>query len=69
MEVDGIRATIPKRFDPDALTLEEAIQLIEAKKAKGPSTRGKKAAKKASAKTKKKTVAKKAGAKKTASSS
>ena len=69
VEVDGIRATIPKRFDPDALTLEEAIQLIEAKKAKGPSTRGKKAAKKASAKTKKKTVAKKAGAKKTASSS
>jgi len=64
VEVDGIRATIPKRIEPDAITLEEAIQLIEAKKAKGPSTRGKKSAKKASAKTKKKTAQKKAGAKK-----
>ncbi len=69
VEVDGIRATIPKRIEPDAITLEEAIQLIEAKKAKGPSTRGKKSAKKASAKTKKKTAQKKAGAKKTASPS
>lgn len=56
VEHDGIRASIPKRFDPDALTFDEAVGLIEAKKAKGSSFRGK--AKKA--KTAKKATKKKA---------
>ena len=37
VEHDKIRATIPKAFDPDSLTLDEAIELIAKKKAKGPS--------------------------------
>ena len=36
VEHDKIRATIPKALDPDTLTLEEAIDLIAKKKAKGP---------------------------------
>jgi DNA topoisomerase-1 len=60
VEHDGIRATIPKRFDPDTLTFEEAVGLIETKKAKGPS---KKAFGKA-AKTKAKAAARKKSAKK-----
>ena len=36
VEQDGVRATIPKSFDPETLTLEEAIGLIEAKKARPP---------------------------------
>ena len=51
VELGSIRATIPKSMDPDAITLEEAIKLIEAKKARGPGrTRAKKAAKSASGK-------------------
>jgi len=52
VEQDGIRATIPKTLDPDSITLEDAIRLIEIKKAKGPAKpRGRKApAKKAAAK-------------------
>ena len=43
VELGSIRATIPKSMDPDAITLEEAIKLIEAKKARGPGrTRAKK---------------------------
>ena len=60
VEHDGIRATIPKRFDPDTLTIEEAIELLVAKKAKGPS---KKAAKKSVKKAPKKAAAKKTKAK------
>ena len=53
VELGSIRATIPKSMDPDAITLEEAIKLIEAKKARGPGrTRAKKAAKSASGKKK-----------------
>ena len=59
VEHDGIRATIPKRFDPDTLTFEEAVGLIEAKKAKGPSKKTK-----AKAKTAKKSATKKKTAKK-----
>lgn len=62
VEHDGIRATIPKRYDPDSLTLEEAIELIIAKKAKTPKTTAKKAPKKKAAK--KKTSAKKSSPKK-----
>ena len=36
VEHDKIRATIPKALDPDTLSLEEAIELIAKKKAKGP---------------------------------
>ena len=66
VEHEGIRATIPKRLDPETLTLEEAIQLIEAKRAKGPSKRkmaSKKAVKK-KAPVKKKSSAKKKTTKK-----
>lgn len=56
VEHGSIRATIPKTMDPDSLTLEEAIKLIEAKKARGPGrggrTKAKKAAKSASGKKK-----------------
>ena len=57
-------ATLPKSADPAAVTLEEGIALIDAKAAKGPSTKKKKKApakKKAAAK---KPAAKKAAAKK-----
>lgn len=57
-------ATLPKTIDKDALTLEEAAQLIDAKAAAGPAKGKKKApAKKAAAK---KPAAKKAPAKKKA---
>ena len=56
-------ATLPKSADPAAVTLEEGIALIDAKAAKGPSTKKKKApaSKKAAAK---KPAAKKAAVKK-----
>ena len=38
VELGSIRATIPKSMDPDAITLEEAIKLIEAKKGSRPGT-------------------------------
>jgi DNA topoisomerase-1 len=56
-------ATLPKTIAPDALTLEEAAQLIDARAAAGPS-KGKKGAKKKAAP--KKPAAKKAPAKKKA---
>ena len=83
VEHGKVRATIPKKLDPDALTLEEAVGLIKAKIERGPG-RGfgsRKAAAKSSTETRKKTTAntkgktkpkakKKAGAKsRTASSS
>lgn len=62
---DGVtNATLPKTSDPDAMTPEEAVALIDARAAKGPPAKGKKkaAVKKAPAK---KAPAKKAPAKKT----
>jgi DNA topoisomerase-1 len=57
-------ATLPKAVEQDALTLEEAAQLIDARAAAAPAKKGKKApAKKAAAK---KPAAKKAPAKKKA---
>lgn len=67
VKYEKINATLPKGTEPDSVTLEEAIKLVEEKAAKG----GKKKAparKKAPAKKKtaaKKTPAKKAPAKKT----
>ncbi len=52
-------ATLPKTIAPDALTLEEAAQLIDERAAKGPAKKGRKAPARKSA-------AKKAPAKKTA---
>ena len=58
-------ATLPKSVTPDALTLEEAAQLIDARASAAPAKKGKKpAAKKAAAN---KAPAKKAAAKKTTS--
>ncbi len=54
-------ATIPKTIEKDALTLEEAAQLIDARAAAAPAKKGKKPVKKAAAK---KAPAKKATAKK-----
>ncbi len=56
-------ATIPKTIDKDALTLEEAAQLIDARAAAAPAKKGKKPVKKAAPK---KALAKKAPAKKAA---
>jgi DNA topoisomerase-1 len=63
---EKINATIPRDRDPEDVTLDEAVQLIAARAAKGPAkkkTAKKKAAKKAATK---KTAAKKAVAKKNA---
>ncbi|MEM9592576.1 MAG: topoisomerase C-terminal repeat-containing protein, partial [Pseudomonadota bacterium] len=57
---DKINATIPRDRAPEHISLEEAIELIAARAAKGP------AKKKATKKAAKKTTAKKATAKKTA---
>ncbi|MEM8575790.1 MAG: type I DNA topoisomerase [Pseudomonadota bacterium] len=57
---DKINATIPRDRAPEDISLEEAIELIAARAAKGP------AKKKATKKAAKKTTAKKATAKKTA---
>jgi DNA topoisomerase-1 len=51
-------ATVPKSVEPEALTLEEAAQLIDARAAAAPTKKGKKKA------TPKKAPAKKAAAKK-----
>ncbi|WP_330219449.1 topoisomerase C-terminal repeat-containing protein, partial [Sphingobium baderi] len=62
-------ATLPKTIEQDALTLEEAAQLIDARAAAAPAKKGRKAApKKAAAKKApvKKAPAKKATAKKAA---
>ncbi len=56
-------ATIPKTIEKDALTLEEAAQLIDARAATAPAKKGKKSVKKAAAK---KAPAKKVSAKKPA---
>ncbi|MCM8731479.1 type I DNA topoisomerase [Hephaestia sp. GCM10023244] len=56
-------ATLPKSIEKDALTLEEAAQLIDARAAAAPAKKGRKAAKKPAAK---KPAAKKAPAKKKA---
>ncbi len=70
---DGIHATLPKDADPQSVTLEEAIRLIDAKAAKAPAKPARKAAaKKAPAKKaeadgeEKKAAPKKAAAKKPA---
>lgn len=57
-------ATLPKSIEPDALTEEEAIALIDARAAKGPAKGKKKAAPKKKAAVKKKATPKKAAAKK-----
>ena len=54
-----INATIPKEVAPDAVTIEQAVEWIAAKAAKGPKKRKKAAPKKKKAATKKKTTAKK----------
>src|SRR3546814_7871503 len=55
-------ATLPKSMEPDALTVTEAIALIDARAAKGPAQGKKKAAPKKKAPAKKKTAAKKGAA-------
>jgi DNA topoisomerase-1 len=60
--IDGINATIPDSIEPDKLTLEQAIALIEERAAKGGS-KAKGGARKTAAK---KSTAKKPAAKKTA---
>ncbi|WP_257549854.1 type I DNA topoisomerase [Sphingopyxis sp. DBS4] len=57
-------ATLPKTIEPDALTEEEAIALIDARAAKGPAKGKKKAAPKKKAAAKKAPTKKKAAAKK-----
>ena len=52
-------ATVPKSVEPEALTLEEAAQLIDARAAAAPAKKGKKAAPKKKAPAKKKVPAKK----------
>ena len=70
---DKVNATLPRGMQPDAITLEQAVELINAKIAKGPSKKKakKKAPKKKAAKKKaaKKKTAKKAAKKKTAKKS
>ena len=44
-------ATLPKSADPTAVTLDEAVALIDAKAAKGPVKKGRKAPAKAASKT------------------
>ena len=56
-------ATIPKTIEKDALTLEEAAQLIDTRAAAAPAKKGKKPVKKAATK---KAPAKKVAAKKPA---
>ena len=52
-------ATVPKSIEPDALTLEEAAQLIDARAAAAPAKKGRKAPAKKKAAPKKKPVTKK----------
>jgi DNA topoisomerase-1 len=57
-------ATLPKTIAPDALTLEEAAQLIDDRAAKGPAKKGRKAPAKKKVATKKAPAKKAAGKKK-----
>jgi DNA topoisomerase-1 len=57
-------ATLPKSIEQDALTLEEAAQLIDARAAAAPAKKGKKPAAKKKAAPAKKATSKKAAAKK-----
>ena len=59
-------ATIPKDTDKDALTLEQALELIAAKAAKGPAKKKRKAPAKKPAAKKKAPAKKKAATKKPA---
>lgn len=45
-----VNATLPKDIDPEAITLDEAIELVAARAAKGPATKKKAAPKKTTAK-------------------
>ncbi|MBL3594508.1 type I DNA topoisomerase [Rhodovulum sulfidophilum] len=61
---EKVNATLPKDVEPEAVTLEQAVELIDAKAAKGGKTKAKAKAKPAAAKTGK-TAAKKTTAKTT----
>jgi DNA topoisomerase I len=63
-----INASLPRGADPDQVTIEEAVRLLDERAARAPKKGGRKTAKKAAGKktTTKKTTAKKATAKKTA---
>jgi DNA topoisomerase-1 len=63
---DGTHATLPKSTDPDAIGLDEALALIDAKRAKAPAKPVKAPRKAAAAKADKPAAAKKAPAKKAA---
>jgi len=56
---DRLNVTIPKTVDPETITLEECLALIEAKRATSPKKPEKKAPEKKAAPAKKKTAAKK----------
>ncbi|HMG26703.1 MAG TPA: type I DNA topoisomerase [Acidimicrobiia bacterium] len=57
---DGsLNATIPRGTDPKSVNLEEAVELLREREARGPAKRARKSTKKKSTGTKKKTTAKK----------
>jgi len=59
---DGsLNATIPRGTDPGSINLEEAVELLREREARGPATRARKSTKKKSSATKKATAKKKAG--------
>jgi len=56
---DGsLNATIPRGTDPGSVNLEEAVELLREREARGPATRARKSTKKKSSATKKKATAK-----------
>ena len=61
-----VNATLPKDIDPEAITLDEALELVAARAAKGPATKKKAAPKKAAAKAAPKKTTAKAAPKKAA---
>lgn len=69
VKMEKIMASLPKDKDPQELTLEEAVELINKKAASKGGTKAKKTASKKKAPAKKKAAAKKTTAKKTATKS
>src|SRR5262249_58275229 len=55
----SLNATIPRGTDPRSVNLEEAVELLREREARGPATRARKSTKKESSGTKKKATAKK----------